>query len=48
MKFSLIPDEDGSVNVTGVACGFKITNLDVKILSGGYASLYKMLLSVFV
>lgn len=30
-----------------VAAGFKITNLDVLILSGSYKTLFKMLLSIF-
>ena len=47
IKFSLFPDEDGSVEVKDVACGFKITSLDVKVLSGNLKMLYKMLVSVF-
>ena len=47
IKFSLFPDEDGSVEVKDVACGFKITSLDVKVLSGNLKMLYKMLVNVF-
>ena len=47
IKFSLFPDKDGSVEVKDVACGFKITSLDVKVLSGNLKMLYKMLVSVF-
>jgi hypothetical protein len=47
LKFSLLPDEDGSVTVTNVACGFKITQFDVKVLTGANKSLFKMLIGVF-
>jgi hypothetical protein len=47
IKFSLLPDKDGSVSVTGVACGFKITNFDIRVLSGNNKTMFKMLIGVF-
>ena len=47
LKFSLLPDDDGSVTVANVACGFKITQFDCKVLTGANKSLFKMLIGVF-
>ena len=47
VKFSLEPDEDGSVKVERVACGFTINTLDVRVLSGNHKTLFGMIIGVF-